>query len=308
MSAQVFSSEFNKVLTSSGLSIVDVVKKLKDRGFVISSSSLSYWRSGRSLPRKRNSFAIVKAIEDICQVPPGTLTTVLKDVLSLSSGNSAPFSVLTLPPENEKAGTPKVSSEIDKEIDWSFEARREVVNCFFTVSADRLSMDRYVMMLVRPSKRDKTHLHAGSIWTEEDLPPTGPDFTQENTEGATLEKTWFSDNEHGVREAETVRFVLPQGEKNEVMRVAYSTGAVKTTKPINETHGWHLLWPLRFYTCHLTFEGNVPEKIEWVMQNREERGGQTITSTQVKRVYPIGNVAQITLEEPPAGTGWFRWS
>lgn len=308
MNSYPFAKEFNRVLTLSGLTVADVAKEMKKRGFVISSSSLSYWRSGRSLPRKKNSFAIVDAIEEICQVPKGTLSNVLSDILSLDSDNSAPFSVLSLPPENDKAGTPEPSRDIDKEIDWSFEARREVVNCFFTISADFLSMDRYVLLLVRPSSEEKTYVHAGSIWTEEDIPPTKPDFVQENIEGATLDKTWFKDNEHGRREAETVRLLLPPYNANELMRVAYSTGAVVTKKPIYETHGWHFLWPLRFYTCHVTFEGEVPDTIEWVMQNREKRGGQSITSTQVTRVYPVDNTVQITLEEPPAATGWFRWS
>lgn len=308
MNAYPFAQEFNRVLTISGLSIADVVKELKERGFVISASSLSYWRSGRSLPRKKNSFEIVNAIEEICGAPAGTLSTVLSDILSLGSTNSTPFSVISLPPEHDKAGTPEASRDIDNEIDWSFEARREVVNCFFTVSADFLSMGRYVMLLVRPSTAEKTYVHAGSIWNEDDIPPTKPDFTQENIEGATLDKTWFKDNEHGVREAETARLLLPPASNNELIRVAYSTGSVVTKNPIHETDGWHFLWPLRFYTCHVTFEGKVPNNIEWVMQNREKRGGQSITSTQVTRVHPVGNTVQITLEEPPAATGWFRWS
>lgn len=169
-------------------------------------------------------------------------------------------------------------------------------------------MDRYVLLLVRPSAGKKTYIHAGSIWTEEDVPPTKPDFVQENIEGAILDKTWFKDNEQGWREAETARFLLPPCGGNELMRVAYSTGTAVTKKPIFETHGWHFLWPLRFYTCHVTFEGKVPNNIEWVMQNREKRGGQSITSTHVTRIQPVDNIAQITLEEPPAATGWFRWS
>lgn len=303
-----FAQEFNKILTLSGLSIADVVKELKQRGFVISSSSLSYWRSGRSLPRKRNSFAIVDAIEEICDVPKGTLSTVLSNILSLGSNNSAPFSVVSLPSDSNNPGSPENSRAIDNEIDWNFEARREVVNCFFTISADFLSMERYVLLLVRPSSADKTYLHAGSIWTEEDIPPTQPDFRQENIEGATLDKTWFQDNEQGQREAETARLLLPPCGSNELMRVAYSTGMAITKKPINETHGWHFLWPLRFYTCYVTFEGEVPHNIEWVMQYREKHGGQSITATQVTRMYPVGNTVQITLEKPPAATGWFRWS
>ena len=308
MNSYPFAQEFNRVLTLSGLSVADVVKELKQRGFVISASSLSYWRSGRSLPRKKNSFAIVEAIEEICDVPKGTLTTVLSDVLSLGSDNSTPFSIVSLPPENDKAGTPQASREIDNEIDWSCEVRREVINCFFTVAADFLSIERYVVHLVRPSQAEYSYLHAGSIWTENDVPPTEPDFTQKNIEGAILDNTWVKKNEQGERVAETVRLRLFPKYTNELMRVAYRTATEILKKPAHESDGWHFLWSLRFYTCHITFEGEVPEKIEWVMQTREKHGGQTITSTQVTRIYPVGNTVQITLENPPPATGWFRWS
>lgn len=108
--------------------------------------------------------------------------------------------------------------------------------------------------------------------------------------------------------AETVRLLLPPYTENELMQVAYAPETSLLKKPTHESSGWHFLWPLRFYTCRITFEGDVPDTIEWVTQNREKHGDQTITSTEVTRVHPVGKVAQISLENPPAATGWFRWS
>lgn len=128
------------------------------------------------------------AIEEICDIPRGTLRNVLTEELALDSKNAAPLSAISLPPENEKAGTPQASRDIDEEIDWSFEARREVVSCFFTISSDYRAVDRYIVLLVRPSTAEQTYLHTGTTWDDGDIQPTGPNFSQENIEGRPLIK------------------------------------------------------------------------------------------------------------------------
>jgi transcriptional regulator with XRE-family HTH domain len=71
-----FAGALRQAVQASGLTLERIRHRLGRRGLTVSVATLSYWQRGRSRPRSR---AVVVALEEVLQVPPGTLTDLLDD-------------------------------------------------------------------------------------------------------------------------------------------------------------------------------------------------------------------------------------
>jgi transcriptional regulator with XRE-family HTH domain len=71
-----FAGALRQAIQASGLTLERIRHRLCRRGLTVSVATLSYWQRGRSRPRSRE---VVVALEEILQVPPGTLTEPLDD-------------------------------------------------------------------------------------------------------------------------------------------------------------------------------------------------------------------------------------
>ncbi|GLW62657.1 hypothetical protein Arub01_09010 [Actinomadura rubrobrunea] len=69
-----FAGALRQAIHGSGLTLERVRHRLARRGVSVSVATLSYWQRGRSRPRSR---ATVAALEEVLQVPAGTLTGLL---------------------------------------------------------------------------------------------------------------------------------------------------------------------------------------------------------------------------------------
>lgn len=71
-----FAGALRQAVQASGLTLDRIRHRLGRQGLTVSVATLSYWQRGRSRPRSRT---VVVALEEILQVPPGTLTDLLDD-------------------------------------------------------------------------------------------------------------------------------------------------------------------------------------------------------------------------------------
>ncbi|QKW34807.1 helix-turn-helix transcriptional regulator [Actinomadura sp. NAK00032] len=71
-----FAGALRQAVQASGLTLERIRHRLGRRGLTVSVATLSYWQRGRSRPRSRT---VVVALEEVLQVPPGTLTELLDD-------------------------------------------------------------------------------------------------------------------------------------------------------------------------------------------------------------------------------------
>ena len=71
-----FAGALRQAIQSSGLTLERIRHRLGRRGLTVSVATLSYWQRGRSRPRSRT---VVVALEEILQVPSGSLTELLDD-------------------------------------------------------------------------------------------------------------------------------------------------------------------------------------------------------------------------------------
>lgn len=73
----VFAETLRAAIEARGLTLGRITAHLLARGVRVSVATLSYWQSGRSHPERRSSQVVVKHLEEILWVAPGTLTRLL---------------------------------------------------------------------------------------------------------------------------------------------------------------------------------------------------------------------------------------
>ncbi|WP_055590726.1 hypothetical protein [Peterkaempfera griseoplana] len=72
-----FAETLHSAVEASGLSLDRIRHTLAARGARVSVTTLSYWRRGRSQPERASSMHAVRLLEDILDLPDGTLTSLL---------------------------------------------------------------------------------------------------------------------------------------------------------------------------------------------------------------------------------------
>ncbi|MGO4956032.1 hypothetical protein ACTQ49_01945 [Luteococcus sp. Sow4_B9] len=68
-----FAERLSGALRASRLTLGTVEARLRQAGCPVSSATLSYWQTGRSLPTRRKSLRAVEMLETVLGVPPGHL-------------------------------------------------------------------------------------------------------------------------------------------------------------------------------------------------------------------------------------------
>lgn len=71
--SQLFAERLSSALHSRGMTLAKVRTEMATRGLDVSVASLSYWSTGRSLPSRQNSFDIVRELESLLELSPGSL-------------------------------------------------------------------------------------------------------------------------------------------------------------------------------------------------------------------------------------------
>ncbi|OLT43636.1 hypothetical protein BJF85_21760 [Saccharomonospora sp. CUA-673] len=64
-------------IATSGLGLDRIQARLQDHGIAISVTALSYWQSGKRQPERQGSISAVRALEEILEVPTGSLLGLL---------------------------------------------------------------------------------------------------------------------------------------------------------------------------------------------------------------------------------------
>lgn len=72
-----FSAALRSAIATSGLGLDRIQARLQDHGVTISVTALSYWQSGKRQPERQSSISAVRALEEILDVPSGTLLALL---------------------------------------------------------------------------------------------------------------------------------------------------------------------------------------------------------------------------------------
>jgi len=72
-----FATHLRAAIATSGLSLDRIQARLRARGVVVSVTALSYWQSGKRQPERQSSLSAVRTLEEILDVPAGSLLGLL---------------------------------------------------------------------------------------------------------------------------------------------------------------------------------------------------------------------------------------
>ncbi|MEL4505828.1 hypothetical protein AAEX63_13285 [Luteococcus sp. H138] len=72
-----FADRLSEAISARGLSLARIHAHLKTMGPAVSVAALSYWATGRSLPTRSRSLEVVRSLEQVLQVEPGWLVSVM---------------------------------------------------------------------------------------------------------------------------------------------------------------------------------------------------------------------------------------
>ncbi len=75
--AEDFAAALRMAIAARGLALERIRYRLSQRGYDLSVATLSYWQSGRSRPERATSLAALGTLEEILQVPRGSLAAKL---------------------------------------------------------------------------------------------------------------------------------------------------------------------------------------------------------------------------------------
>ncbi|AHH99567.1 hypothetical protein GCM10010174_18570 [Kutzneria viridogrisea] len=73
MNESEFSAALQQAVLARGLTLDRIVHRLRERGFTLSTATLSYWTTGRSQPERQESLAALDVLETILDLEPGSL-------------------------------------------------------------------------------------------------------------------------------------------------------------------------------------------------------------------------------------------
>lgn len=296
-----FASTLNEAITSSNLSVEHIVRTLKKRGFTISQSSLSHWRSGYSLPKRKNSLATITTLEEILQLPRGTLSELLeKDKENL---NDCAINA----PNNDYIDTGALVDKMDAATVWDDEVSREVMLERTIISEDFLHCEHHILFLVRPHAHSTDpQLHLTIFGDPGEFSNKTVDLLTE-IEGIT--DVTYETKVDDDTEIHIFRLHLPTDDTAPLRRVAYKQYQSQPPgKPFTESNRRLFAWRSKLYAGTLEFKGEVPNVIEWVTES-VDKGTQdySITSSITRRVQPVDKVASIVISNPSYGRGYWQW-
>jgi transcriptional regulator with XRE-family HTH domain len=72
-----FHTALQLVIASRGLTLARLEYHLSNRGFQVGRSTLSYWQQGRRRPERPESIRALRALEDLLEIPPESLSSLL---------------------------------------------------------------------------------------------------------------------------------------------------------------------------------------------------------------------------------------
>lgn len=270
-----FADELNAVLENISMTPSEVVAALVDQGFPLPEHTFNYWLQGYFLPRFDSAFQLVSVLESLCDVSDHRLSDAL--LQDLSSGAS--FVPGDLASDSFVPTVPKTLGDrdsrfalLDGTVDWDADLVRKVmrdevwVNSDFTHFRYRFTVLARVPSVPNPSLTVSVSYHEG-------YSPGGNEYIYD-IEGAILGKQEIR-KEDGVHVFGAQLYLPDTAVPGELHQISYARDAV-STQPHYEIAQRSFPWPLELYSCTITFEGEVPSHLEYVIQ--ETSGEERVAS------------------------------
>lgn len=296
---QQFAHILQDAIAQSGKTLAQIAYEVRESGSSISQASLSYWQSGRSIPRRQSSAKTLRALEKVLNVPHGTLF----DAAALSGMASEPEAAATF--ENTSRGmiVPEESLAVLEgtdisNIDWDNEVERKAMRTSITISDGGHLTVSQTLCIVALQGIEAPVFHVGSVWSEGNPPPELLDVVG----GEVGETTIYPEGNYALREIR-----LPRGYATGELRQVGWTYRQESAQRITRTpHRWFAR-PLETLAINVAFEGVRPSHVEWVQTQEVTTGGFTQRIEASRELDISSGVARLALENVHDCTAYVRW-
>lgn len=294
-----FADALGAAVARSGKTLSQISAELAQAGHPVTAASLSYWRSGRSVPKRRNSRSVVDALEMVLGTKRGALTEILAASRAANQGRDDFRSHV----HNTDREVRRSFDDLDIATSWSNEVTREMLEEEIRVSADFRTVDIKVAQIVRVGSKRAT-LHVTGFW-DEGVPPAPDDIGIYNVLGAQIGATKTEETARGVAKSTTLVIPdsIPQGGLHHVVYERRFGSA----QPLKYAIKRAFSWPIKLYMCRVVFDGEVPQGIEWALSSTVDRDESTEKTILAMELEPQGNVVMVTAESLANAVGTVRW-
>ncbi|MBP3223133.1 MAG: hypothetical protein J6M18_04320 [Actinomycetaceae bacterium] len=295
---EAFAQAFRDAVGESGMTLVEVIDALADRGVKLTQATLSYWQSGRSLPRRQSSIKAVSELEMVLGVLPGTLLAPLekdRDELAASESAGAVVARTSVAPE-VLWGAPRNLDPFL--IDWNNEVQRKFIHQTITISQGGHHAATSVEGIVRVVGVEKPTMHIEISWGPGD---TIPEVT--NVEGGILGEAHIAEKERYA----LVPIYLPDNvHAGELHQISYSIDAVSSDRITKTWQRW-FAWPMDMHALTVNFGEELPQIVEWVNVQTRAKGASSERIETSRELSLIDGMCQATLENVEDGVSFIRW-
>lgn len=302
----LFTQELKVALERSRIHVQDVAQQLSNDGHAVPMKTFLYWLEGYFLPRHDDAFLLVKTLEKIFGIKDGSLRHAL--VADLSSGQSF------VPEEYREAQGVAMPNKVgddrekyletsDSQTDWDEEIIREVVHDEIVVNAECNYIRHRTTIFGRVPSGSAAFLNFPIIFEEKEEKPEPEKIIYDIHGGKIVEQTM---HEEGDILTVNTRLALCDGTVSGALYRISFTSDFRVLGGFTRAVERFFSFPLAFYSCSITFEGDVPDDIEYVFflydEEKDEKKDMSITPLTA-----IGNTVRVLRGNVFNGTGYVRW-
>ncbi len=297
-----FAEEFRNAVNASGMTLVEVVDALADRGVKLTQATLSYWQSGRSLPRRQSSIKALDEIERVLGVPPGTLSIPVEREREASSNAGAGAGAAGQPVVGAIQvprllwGAPR--NLAPETIDWEREVQRKFLHQTVTISDGGHRAVTRAEAIVRITNPDQPAMHVGESWGPGDPVPCITDV-----DGGTVGNPIVQE----ASRFELIPIHLPPAQQSGELRQVGYTVETSSSDRITRTGQRWFAWPLDMFALTVDFGEELPQFVEWVLVQTRTKGGTSERVETSRELQVIDGVCQATSENVEDGVSFIRW-
>lgn len=294
-----FTQAFREALAQSGMTLVEVVDALAERGVKLTQASLSYWQSGRSVPRRQSSIAVLGDVEEVLGAKENTLSDALKQERE-ENVKTAEFTAHAKMAQRRPELLWNAPRDFDMDIiDWDNEVQRKFLHQTMTVREGGHKAVTRVDAVVRVTGTESPTMNVCESWA---LGDSIPDVS--NIYGGFLDDAHIDeDSRYGV-----FPIYLPEGKASgDLHQLGYTVYSSATDRITQTSLGW-FAQPVDMYAFTVDFGDELPMSVEWVNVSTRRRGDAIERIETTHELEIIGGIVQATVERFSDAATFIRWS
>lgn len=294
-----FTQAFRGALAQSGKTLVEVVDALAERGVKLTQATLSYWQSGRSVPRRQSSIAVLNDVEEVLGVEKDMLSNALQQEREENAKN-AEFAARAKAAQHRPELLWNAPRGFDMDIiDWDNEVQRKFLHQTMTIRDGGHKAVTRVDAVVRVTGTESPMMNVCESWALGDSIPEVADVY-----GGVLDDAHIDESGRYA----VFPISLPEGkDSGDLHQMGYTVHATAADRITQTPQAW-FVQPVDMYAFTVDFGDELPMSVEWVNVSTRRRADAVERIETTHELEIIGGIVQATVERFSDAATFIRWS